>query len=271
LEDNMPTCRVGPQTIYYDEYGSGQPLLLIPGLGGTRLGWRKQTEALSHHFRVINLDNRDAGDSGQAGVAYSIDDMADDIAGLITQLDAGRAHVVGTSMGGFITQHLALRHSEILNKIVLVATTAGGPETVRGKPEIGALLQRDDGEDVETRMRRTLPLIAGPGYMAAHPEDLDEAVRGALALPMPLEAYQRQFGAAEPHVQNGLGDRLPQIKASTLVVHGEADPLIPVANGRYLAAHIPGARLITYPGIGHLLPVEAAERFNRDVLEFLGS
>jgi pimeloyl-ACP methyl ester carboxylesterase len=265
----MPTCQIGSQTIYYDEYGAGRPLLLIPGLGGNRLSWRKQPGPLSQSFRVINLDNRDAGSSGLAGAPYSIDDMADDIAGLIAQLDAGPAHVIGWSMGGFIALHLVARNPELVDKLILVATMAGGPQVVPGKPEIMALLQRDDSEDAETRMRRTYSLMAGPGYMDAHPVDLEEAVRAALALPMSLEAYQRQQSAAGKHVAEGIGERLAQIKTPTLVIHGEADPLIPLANGQFTAGHIPGATLITYPGVGHLLPLEAADRFNRDVLDFL--
>jgi len=106
----MPTTQIGLQTIYYDEYGVGEPLILIPGLGGSRLGWSKQIEPFSQKYRVINLDNRDAGSSGQSASAYGIADMADDAAGLIENLNLGSTFVVGVSMGGFIAQHLTLRH-----------------------------------------------------------------------------------------------------------------------------------------------------------------
>lgn len=265
----MPTTQVGSHTVYYDEFGAGHPLILINGLGSTRQGWWKQIEPFSKKFRVINLDNRDAGDSALATGPYTIADMAEDVAGVIKNLNLGRAHVVGISMGGMITQELAINHPDLVDKIVLVATTAGGPTSVNPKPEIAALLMRTEGEDLETLVRRTFTAITGEGYMAAHPDDLEQIVKYALAKPMSLEAYQRQLGACMVHFQVGTAQRLAQITAPTLVIHGDCDPLIPYPNGKYLAEHIPGARLSTYPGVGHIVMIEAPERFNREVIEFL--
>lgn len=266
----MPTTKIGAQTIYYDEYGAGHPLLLFPGLGGTRLGWWKQIEPLAQKYRVINLDNRDAGDSALAAGPYSIADMADDAAGLIENLNLGRVFIMGISMGGFISLELALHHPARVEKMILVATAAGGTSHVTPAPEIGATLLRKEGEDIETRVRRTSPLITAPGYYAAHPADLDRAVQHAKAKSMTLEAYQRQLGAAYAHTRNGVAERLAQIRIPTLVIHGDCDPLLPYANGKFLAANIAGARLSTYAGVGHLVTIEAAERLNREVSEFLG-
>jgi 3-oxoadipate enol-lactonase len=265
----MPTTQVGSQTVYYDEHGEGHPLLLIPGLGATRFSWWKQIEPLSRKLRVINIDNRDAGDSALGRGPYTIADMADDAAGVLQNLHLGPAYVMGWSMGGFIALELAVRHTALVEKLILVATSAGGPTAVLAAPEIGALLLLKEGEDIETRVRRTFPLLAGQGYMLAHPEDLDQLVRNAQAKPMALEAYQRQLSAIM--TWRGVSDRLAQgFAAPTLVIHGDADPLVPYANGQHLATHIPSAKLSTYPGVGHLVPIEAAERFNREVLEFLG-
>ena len=87
---------------------------------------------------------------------------------------------------------------------------------------------------------------------------------------MSLESYQRQLGACMVHFGTGTADRLAQIAAPTLVVHGDYDPLIPYPNGQFLAEHIKGARLSTYPGVGHIVMIESPERFNREVIEFLG-
>ena len=266
----MPTTLVGSHTVYYDEFGAGHPLILISGLGSTRLGWWKQIKPFAEKFRVINLDNRDAGDSALGMSPYTIADMADDVAGVIKNLHLGRTHIVGISMGGMITQELALRHPGLVAKLVLVGTTAGGPTGVNAKPEVAALLMRSGGEDIETRVRRTFTVIAGEGYMANHPEDLDQIVKFALAKPMSLESYQRQLGACLLHFSKGTAERLAQITVPTLVVHGDTDPLIPYPNGKFLAEHIKGARLITFPGVGHLSIIESPEQFNREVIEFLG-
>jgi 3-oxoadipate enol-lactonase len=263
----MPTTEVGLHTVYYDGRGKGHPLLLIPGLGATRFSWWKQIEPLSQESRVINMDNRDAGDSALGTEPYTIADMADDAAGVLHSLKLGPAYVMGWSMGGFISLELAVRNPALVDKLILVATSAGGPTHVQPAPEIGALLRRDESEDIETRVRRVFPLIAGRGYMQSHPEDLDQLVRHAQARPMALESYERQLSAVMRW--GGVSDRLNQITLPTLVVHGDADPLVPYANGQYMAAHIQSAKLSTYPGAGHLLPIEAAERFNQDIIEFL--
>ena len=265
----MPTLPIGSHTMYYEEHGSGHPLLLIPGLGASRLSWYKQVEPLAQRFRVILLDNRDAGGSAHGTGPYSVADMADDAAALITQLQLGSTYVMGWSMGGFIAQELAVRHPALVKKLILVATSPGGSANVSAAPEILALLMRDTNESVEARVRRTAPLIVAPGYYDAHPEDLDRSVAHSLELPITLERYQRQLGAVMTHMGGDMPARHHQIVAPTLVIHGDYDPLVPYPNGQYLAAHIPGARLSTYPNVGHLPPIEATERFNREVVEFL--
>jgi len=265
----MPTTQVGSHIVSYDDYGTGHPVLFLSGLGSTRLGWWKQFEPFGRRFRVINMDNRDAGDSALGTGPYTIADMAQDTAGAIKNLDLGPTHIVGISMGGMISQELAIRYPECVDKLVLVSTTAGGPTSVNAKPEIAALLLRTEGEDIETSARRTFTAIAGEGYMAKHPDELELIVQGSIAKPMSLASYQRQLGACIGHSTKGVAEQLGQITAPTLIIHGESDPLIPYENGSYLAAHIKGARLSSYPGVGHLPPIEATERFNREVIEFL--
>ena len=263
----MPTKQIRSHSVYYDEYGAGHPLLLIPGLGNSRFSWWKQLKPLSTKYRVINIDNRDAGDSAVSTESYSIADMADDAAGLIQNLNCGQIYVIGWSMGGCIALELTLRHPELTKKLILVATSAGGAVHVPPLPEIGALLMPRENENIETRLRRIYPLIAAPGYMRFHPGDLDQMVNHAKAKPITLESYQRQLGALL--TWGGVSDRLNQISVPTIVVHGVADPLVPYMNGLYLSTRIRGARLLTYSYVGHLLPIEASERFNQDVMEFL--
>ena len=265
----MPTTKVGSHTVTYDDCGAGDPVLFMSGLGGTRMGWWKQLESFSRKFHVINMDLRDAGDSALGTGPYTIADLAEDTAGVIKNLNLGPTHVIGISMGGMVALELAIRHPELLAKLVLVATTAGGPASVSARPEIAALLVRKEDEDGKARIRRIYTLIAGEDYMASHPQDLNQIVTNLTDKPMSLESYQRQLGACAGHLYRGVADQLAQIAAPTLVVHGESDPLIPYPNGKYLAEHIKGAQLSTYPGVGHLVPIEAPERFNREVAEFL--
>ena len=242
-------------------------MLLLTGLGASRLGWWKQIEPFSKTHRVIAMDNCDAGDSALGTGPYTIADLADHAAGVIGNLKLGPTHVVGISMGGFIAQELALRHPALVARLILVSTSAGGTSHVRPAPEIGGLLRRVEGEDLAERARRIASMITGPAWQREHPADLDRIVSNGAAKPMSPESYQRQLDAAQRHQT---ADRLAQIRIPTLIIHGDFDPLIPYGNGQYLGAHIEGARLSTYVGVGHLPPIEATERFNREVAEFLG-
>jgi len=141
----MPHICVGSHTIYYDDHGSGQPLLLIPGLSNSRLIWWKQAGVFSKKYHLIEMDNRDAGDSSLGTGPYSIGDMADDAAGLIRNLDLGAMNVIGWSMGGFISLELAVRNPELVNRLMLVATSAGGSDYVQPSSEIQAILMPTPG------------------------------------------------------------------------------------------------------------------------------
>ena len=263
----MPHTRVGSHNIYYDEHGSGHPLLLIPGLSNSRLIWWKQTGVLSKKYHLIQMDNRDAGDSSLGEGPYTIGDMADDAAGLIRNLDLGAMNVIGWSMGGFISLELVWRNPELVNRLILVCTSAGGRDYVQPSSEIQAILMPTRNEDIETRVRRIYPLLAAPGYMESHPEDMDQILEYEKAKRMTLKSYQRQLQAVMHWA--GVGNRLGDISVPTLVVHGNADRLMPHDNGQFLGTHIPRAQLLSYGQVGHLPPIETPEQFNRDAMEFL--
>ena len=261
---------VGGGRLAFEEVAPARPegtLLLLCGLGAKRQGWYRQLPELGRHFRTLALDPRDVGDSDQAEAAYTIGDLAEDVYGLARALGIERAGLVGISMGGFTSLELALRHPELVAKLVLVVTSAGGPTHVSTSPEIMRLLMPGEAE-VETGegARRVCAAVAAPGFAERHREEIETFVEIARHRPMTRDAYLRQLQACRAHDVSG---RLEEIRAPTLVVHGEVDPLVPVENGRHLAERIPDARLIVYPDTGHIPEVERFEDFNRDLLGFL--
>jgi pimeloyl-ACP methyl ester carboxylesterase len=122
----MPTANIGDIQIYYEEYGRGMPLIMILGLGQDIATWKFQIAALSRHTRLIVFDNRDSGKSSRCTENYTTEIMAQDTLGLMDHLGIERAHLLGTSMGGMIAQHVALMAPARLNSLILAGTTSWG-------------------------------------------------------------------------------------------------------------------------------------------------
>jgi pimeloyl-ACP methyl ester carboxylesterase len=261
---------VAGRRLAYEEVAPHDPqgtLLLLCGIGAKRQGWYKQLPVLGERFRAIAIDYRDVGDSGAAGEQYAIRDLADDVAALARALGIERASLIGISMGGFIALELALAHPELVDRLILVVTSAGGATHVPTSSEVmRALMPGDEQVESGAGARRVCSLVAGPGFAERHPEAIEEFVEIAQHNPMNVAAYLRQLSACRAH---DVADRLGEIAAPTLVIHGDADPLVRVENGRHLAATIPGAELIVYEGVGHIPEVECFEQFNDDLLAFL--
>ena len=262
--------QVGDWRLAYEQVSPPEPegaVLLLCGIGAKRQGWYRQLPVLGRRFRCLALDYRDVGDSDPAPGPYSIRDRAGDVLALCDRLDIARASLVGISMGGFIALEAALARPELVERLVLVVTSAGGPTHVSTSREvIAALMPGDETYESGAGARRVCSLVAGPGFADSHPEAIDEFVQIARHRPMRVDAYLRQLQACRAHDVSG---RLSEIDVPTLVIYGDADPLVPPANGRFLAEHIAGARLIVYEGVGHIPEVEVDDRFNADLMEFL--
>ena len=122
----MPTANIGDVELYYEEHGSGEPLIMVLGLGQDIATWGFQTAELSKHLRLIVFDNRDSGRSSRCRDNYTTETMARDILGLMDHLEIEQTHLLGTSMGGMIAQHVALLAPERLKSMILVSTTSWG-------------------------------------------------------------------------------------------------------------------------------------------------
>ena len=122
----MPKATIGDLELYYEEHGSGEPLIMVLGLGQDVATWGLQIEALSKHLRLIVFDNRDAGRSSRCPDNYTTQSMAQDMMGLMDHLEIERTHLLGTSMGGMIAQHVALMAPERLKSLILASTTSWG-------------------------------------------------------------------------------------------------------------------------------------------------
>lgn len=263
---------VGGRRLAYEEArpaAAQRVVLLLCGIGAKRQGYYKQLPVLGERLRTLALDYRDVGDSDPSPGPYAIADVAEDVHGVLRTLGIARASLVGISMGGFVALELALAHPEAVERLVLCVTSAGGPTHVSTSPEIMRLLMPGDAEEESgDGARRVCAAVAAPGWAERHPDEIEVFVAIARHRPMSRDAYLRQLAACRAH---DVADRLDRIAAPTLVLHGDVDPLVPLANGEHLAAGIAGARLKVYGDTGHIPEVERADEFNADLLEFLAA
>jgi 3-oxoadipate enol-lactonase len=252
------------QRLYVEEHGEGEPLLLIEGLGQSMWAWREQVPVFAHHYRTIAFDARGTGRSRVPEEPYGIDELARDAADI---LDGRRAHVVGLSMGGYTALTLALAEPELVRSLVLAATGAGGPDRVPRPKDVRDAYAAAIGLPFDEYGRTTMPMTFSRGWTERNPERFEEILAARREHPTPdvtLDAHlQACYGFYNRRCE------VERIDARTLVLHGDADVVVPVENGRMLASRLPNARYVELPGRGHNLPLEDPATFNRLVLRFL--
>jgi 3-oxoadipate enol-lactonase len=250
--------------LHVEEHGEGEPLLLIQGLGQGSWAWRSQVPAFAERFRTIVFDTRGTGRSPVPSEPYGVPELADDAAEIL----AGRAaDVVGFSMGGYVALTLALEHPELVRSLVLAGTGAGGKDRVPRPEHVRVAFQTALGLPAEEFGRETMPYTFSPGWPDAEPERFEEILAARLVHPTPYETIVAHANAC--YAFYDAGRDVERVTNRALVLHGEADLIVPVENGRMLAARLPNATYLELPGKGHNVMLEDPETFNRIVLDFL--
>lgn len=263
----MPTAQINGINLYYEEMGSGEPLLLIMGLGGHSMHWLFQSSVLSQSYRVIVFDNRGAGRSDAPAGPYTTREMAADAAGLLDHLGIQRARVVGWSMGGMIAQELALARPEQVERLVLLASLAKQKEWAGAWLSFAAQA-REREMDARGLVMWGMPWMYTPSFLQDAAR-VDAALNQSLLDPFPMGA-QGYAGQAEACRTHDALDRLGGIAAPTLVMVGSEDILTPPYYSREMAERIPGARLQLLESGGHGAPIEYPQQVNEALLAFLG-
>ena len=265
----MPHTDVQGRKLYYEVHGdhAGAPLVLAMGIGGSCRGWLPlQVPEISKQRTTVIFDYPGVGRSEPGDHAFSTADLADTVAGLLQALALPRADVLGAFMGGMVAQELALLHPERVDRLVLVGTYARPDAKRRLLLEHWRTMARDDAP-LATLVRDRLLWTAADATIAQ--TDLIEAMIDFFTrdgAPLSAELFALQCEACMNHDTSA---RLGQIQATTLVLCGGADLLTPPKLHQELVSGIPDARLATMSQAAHLVMVEAAESFNRTVLQFL--
>lgn len=250
--------------LYFETFGTGEPLLLVMGQGGDHHGWDAVRDDFTSRYQVIVYDHRGTGQSDKPEQpAYSTRGFAQDAMAILNHLGIERAHAYGISMGGRICQWLGIDHADRLGALVLGCTTPGNAHGVRRPPEVDAAM-RTLSTDPQVIAKR-LETLLSPAWMATHPTHMAKMAEAALH-PIPPYAQKLHYQASEGH---NSWDLLPTITAPTLVIHGSDDLMNMTANAPLLAERIPGAELYIVQGGRHLFFVEFQEESSRVVGDFL--
>ena len=261
----MPKVRANGIELFYEESGTGEPLLLIAGFACDHTNWSKLVPLLSPTNRLIAFDNRGVGRSTSPATQYSIRHMAEDTVGLLDTLGLDSSHIAGHSMGGQIALELALTCPERVNSLILLSSCAKMDE--RGRTVIELWGEFPKLLEPATAIRLSLPWIYTTRFYA-RPGAVDEVIEEILANPFPpsVSGIYQQSRAITSYDASA---RLAEIKCPALIVVGDEDILAGVHLSAELAHGIPGAQLVVLKQAAHGLLTESPEVTATSMKDFL--
>jgi pimeloyl-ACP methyl ester carboxylesterase len=265
LAISAPTraVRANGHVIGYRSFGRGSAVVLVQGYGGTIDNWEPRfLDLLAQSHRVVVFDNRGIGRSSGTVNGLSMREMADDVNGLIRALHLGRPTVVGFSMGGVIAQQFAIDHPKSVSRLVLVSTSPGGPQSVPSPVDARTLPPFDWSKNLDLFFSTA---GAGVAYMG----DINR--RPSLERVPLAVAVAQAVATGQSLASSYIWDRLPSLRVPTLVTAGTQDQVVPPANDSQIAARIPGAKLVWFPGLRHGFFMERPPDFVLVLNRFLAS
>jgi pimeloyl-ACP methyl ester carboxylesterase len=257
--------QVGDIRMGYRIYGSGHPLVMIMAYGSTMNLWEPDLlNALATRYQVIVFDNRGMGLSEAGTRGFTIEQFADDTAGLLDALAIKDAYVLGWSMGSLVAEELALRHPDQVGKLILDASYC---DKTMFPPSADVIQKLSDTSGTpEERGARYLSLMFPPAWFGGHGDRVKQVFYRPMGAINP-ESVGRQSQAIEKW--NGCCDRLGDIHVPTLVLTGSDDVIVPPQNSQYLAEKIAGAQLVTIEGAGHGAIIQERDRCVEAITTFL--
>ena len=296
----MPRIKANGLEFEYDARGpeNGQPVVLVMGYTAQMINWPDAfcDGVADAGYRVVRFDNRDIGLSselsdkgapdigaifekvmtGQDATAlapYLLDDMAMDTVAIIDALGLGPSHIIGASMGGMIAQLVALNHPEQVRSVIPAMTTSGATGLPQAEPEASKVLTQQP--ESQAREHVVPQGVKARKIIGSHPSVQDSDAHIEERVGAAYDRSYRPLGAARQYAaivaQPRWHDRLPDLKAPMMVMHGEVDPLIPILNGRDIADRVPGAKFVEVKKWGHDMASPLIPELTKHVTDFLGS
>jgi pimeloyl-ACP methyl ester carboxylesterase len=262
-------CAIGNRTVAYRRMGTGPLLVVLNGFAATKDDWDPTFLAeLGAEHELVLVDHRGMGESSDDGERFAIEDLADDLAGMIEELELGRPAVLGWSMGGYVAIALALAHPDTVDRLVLLSTGGGGP-TATLADEIVRERLRDPSGTPRDQASRLISLLFPPERARQIDAEFGDVVAAARAA-LPRDVVARQWHAMEAWERGDGGQDLGRISCPVLIAAGEDDVVIPPANSLVLAQATPHSWLARFPSCGHGFMADYPEALSRLIATFLG-
>ncbi len=263
----MPTVDSAGVELYYETAGDAAAPAVVfvgdAGLGAWQWGW--QQPAVAGRFRTLVFDHRGVGRSGGTDAAQSVPALVADLRAVVRAADVGRPHLVGGGLGGLVALEYAREHGA--RSLALLGATPGGahPRSALSAPADGARTGGCAPPDDADALRDSLGALLSADFRAEQPAVVDGVVEWRADDDAPAAVCERQFDALVAHAATDLYE----VGYPTLVLHGEADAVVPVADGRLLADSLPRGEFAGFEGVGHLVGVERSRPVNDRLVAFL--
>ena len=260
----MPKANVNNLEIFYSIEGSGEPLLILGGLGDSNRNWNLTAKQLAKNFQVIVIDHRGAGQSERVTSPYQIEDFAEDAANLLDTLGIKTTHVLGFSMGGKVALTFATKHPDRVNKLIMVSTGLNKDLDVNLRSHAREVMDRYKftPESFEAQFE----MLFGKKFKAQMGANMFVKFQLNNPHPQSEQDFRLQFEAVKSFK---CPKNFSNLTMPTLILHGEDDQVTPVENAIWLESQLSNGTLITYPEVGHIPQAEASGQFIKDVNSFL--
>ena len=266
----MPYVNVDDIKIYYELYGSksGQPLLLLEGLGFDSWMWFRQIPDFSKNYKCIVVDNRGVGKSSKPDYPYEISMFAKDAVAVLDFLNIKKAHILGVSMGGYIAQEIAISYPDKVLSLIIASSTFGGPNAIEASNEILAKIYAIPTESIskEQAYNMKMSVVASKEWLIENKKFTDQLTIWMGKYPQPIKAWLNQAHARSTFI---VEDKLNSINVQTLIIQGDSDLVVPPKNGSLLHQKIRNSKLVMIEQGHHWSFIQHYEKFNHAVLEFL--
>ncbi|MGI8632284.1 MAG: alpha/beta fold hydrolase [Solirubrobacterales bacterium] len=264
----MPSVEVQSRELFYERHGAGPPVLMIVGMGGYRKHWGENfLDLIAAEREAIIYDHRGTGRSEDVGEPFYIRDLADDAVGLLAALEIAEADVIAISMGGMVAQQLALTYPHRIRKLVVGCTYCGATGDNLTPPEVWQPLVDALSEVDTAEAQRDWWQAQVSAAFATKDTPWQRFEQLATDECPDLEVIFQQLKACTGF---DVCDELGQIDIPTLVIHGEGDQILPIAQGALIADRIPGAELMRLRDCGHMWWWEHPEQTAGRINQFLG-